>query len=55
MARETFTDDEFDQLEREVAAIFFPPQAEEVDTARDDRISRILRRVEEQGSDSEEG
>ena len=53
MAAETFTDEEFDQLERDVAAIFFPQPAEEVEDAKDSRIASILRRVE-QGRGAEE-
>ena len=53
MAAETFSDEEFDHLEREVAAIFFPRPADEVEDAKDSRIASILRRVE-QGRGSEE-
>lgn len=50
---ETFSDEEFDQLESELAAIFFPRPAEEVEEAKDSRIASILSRVE-QGHGSEE-
>lgn len=53
MTTETFSDEEFDQLESEVAAIFFPRPAEEVEEEKDSRIASILRRVE-QGRGSEE-
>ena len=53
MSTEIFSNEEFDQLEREVAAIFFPRPAEEVEEAKDSRIASILSRVE-QGRSSEE-
>ena len=53
MSKETFSEEEFDQLEREVATIFFPQAADEVEEAKDGRIASILRRVE-QGRGAEE-
>jgi hypothetical protein len=53
MSKEVFSEDEFDQLECEVAAIFFTQTADEVEEAKDGRIASILRRVE-QGRSAEE-
>jgi hypothetical protein len=54
MATEIFTDEEFDQLEREVAAIFFPQPADEVEDEKDRRIAGILRRVDQRNPGEED-
>ena len=42
----SFTDDEFDRLEKEVATLFLPPFPREAGPAESERIERIMNRVD---------